>query len=125
MATDFCEHLDEYGVLFGRAGASYQSCLALIDKLEEDPSDSNLCRLLEKGLDEWVLETRNLRNRFKELHRDGGIELLNSPKKPKIPTCPQCGFQIPRLEFPEFQEDASGQITFRGKPLSVPEIAKA
>ena len=67
MAPNFCEHLDEYGVVYGRAQASYDSCLHLMDKLIEDLHEPQLRRTMEKLLDEWVLETRKMRSHFEEL----------------------------------------------------------
>jgi hypothetical protein len=132
MNQEFCEHLDEYGVLFERAQASYQSCLALMDSLIESPGEGNLGRTLEKSLDDWVLETRDLRNLFTKLVKKGGIVMTTPPEadktpepSPQTPFCLHCGFQVPKFEFSEFIFENDGQMTYRGQLLPVPEGAIA
>ena len=133
--NEFCEHLDEYGVLFGRAQASYESCLNIMDKMIEAPGNKELSRTLEKGLDEWVLETRNLRSLFTKLVKDGSIKLPSSlpvetspdpepDPEPKTPSCRNCGFQVPKLVFPEFLRENDGQMKYRGELLPLPTAAE-
>lgn len=127
MPQEFCEHLDEYGVSFGRAKASYVNCLNLIDKIIENLVENELRKTLENSLDEWVLETRNLRSLFKKMAKNGKIEIINDPDlqnegsvKPNRAKCCFCSFQIPRLEFPEFDLTDIDNPTYLGQRLPLP-----
>lgn len=127
MTQEFCEHLDEYGVAFGRAKASYENCLNLIEKIIENPGGRELRRTLEKALDEWVLETRNLRGLFKKMKKSGQVELIKNPDSDDNPSlnttsaiCGDCSFQVPKLEFPEFELKDESHPTFRGQTLPLP-----
>ena len=127
MTQEFCEHLDEYGVAFGRAQASYGNCLNLVDKIIEDPANKELRRTLENNLDEYVLETRQLRELFKNMAKDGEIKLITNPDlkeqdnlNPKFAICCDCSFQVPRLEFSEFDLTDENNPTYRGQNLPQP-----
>ena len=127
MTQEFCEHLEEYGVAFVRAQASYGNCLNLVDKIIEDPTKKELRTTLEKALDEWVLETRQLRELFKNLAKDGEIKLITNPDlkemsnlNPISAICCECSFQIPRLEFSEFDLTDERNPTYHGQNLPQP-----
>lgn len=127
MNQKFCEHLDEYEVAFGRAKASYGNCVNLVDKVIEDPSAPELRTTLENSLDEWVLETRKLRELFTKMTESGKIELTQDkePDKPSglnpaSPICADCSFKLPRLEFTEFDLTDADNPTYRGQPLPQP-----
>ncbi len=127
MNQEFCEHLEEYGVAFGRARASYENCLNLLDKALEDPGENGLRGTLENSMDEWVLETRNLRELFSKLVKSGEIELLKNEEldesdnlNPTIALCCECSFQIPRLVFSEFDLTNEAGPKFRGQTLPQP-----
>ncbi len=130
MAHEFCEHLDDYGVLFGRAKASYENCLHIMDKIIEEIDESNLRRILEKALDEWVLETRRMQNSFADLVKNGSIGMAGAADPSEslslegvVPTCGDCGFQVPRLVFSEFDLTENQNPKFRGTELPLPQEA--
>jgi len=127
MAQEFCEHLDEYGVLFGRAQASYENCLHLVDKIIEDMDQPELRRTLESALDEWVGETRRMQESFVDLVNNGSIDVVVQPELPPgnqnadpIPLCCDCNFRIPRLHFPEFDLIDEDKPKYRGRELPLP-----
>ncbi len=128
MAKEFCEHLADYGVLFGRAQASYGSCLLIIDKIIEEMHEPDLRRTLEKALDNWVMETRRLQGCFADLVKNGSIGMAGESELPEgshfegvIPLCGDCNFQIPRLEFSEFDLSDDLNPKFRGMELPMPK----
>ncbi len=132
MAQDFCDHLDDYGVLFGRAQASYENCLYIIDKIIEELHEPELRRTLEKALDEWVSETRRMQDLFARLVKDGSIDMAGSSDSSKgsqlesvLPVCGDCNFRVPRLNFPEFELNTDQQPKFRGQELPLPVGAGA
>lgn len=127
MTQNFCEHLEEYGVVFGRAKASYGNCLNLLDKVIVNPEDKELRTTLENSLDEWVLETRNLRQLFVNMKKKGEIELAadseleeNDNSSLPIASCSACSFVIPKLEFKEFDLSNEDKPTYRGQTLPRP-----
>ena len=132
MAHQFCEHLDEYGVLFGRAQASYDSCLHIMDKIIEDLNKPPLRRTMEKSLDEWVLETRKMRSYFEDLVNNGSIDFekktqLNEGEVSGVeaPLCAQCQMVVPRLVFKEFDLSDESNPTYKGAKLPTPAGVKA
>ncbi len=132
MTQEFCEHLDEYGVAFGRAKASYGNCLNLVDKIIEDPEMGELRKTLENSLDDWVLETRKLRELFSKMIKAREIELVPNEDQENMTSldsrtaqCRACSFQIPRLEFPEFNFEDEENPTYRGQSLPLPAGAGA
>lgn len=127
MPQEFCEHLEEYGTSFGRAKASYGNCLNLVDKIIENLVENELRRTLENSLDEWVLETRNLRSLFKKMVKKGKIEIIyesdlqkQGSVEPNRAKCCSCSFQIPRLEFSEFDLTDEDNPKYLGQPLPLP-----
>ncbi len=129
MTQDFCEHLEEYAIAFGRAKASYGNCLNLLDKIIDDPTVLELCTTLENALDEWVLETRQLRELFRKMAKKGEIELVTNPDpeekadlKSAFPICRDCSSQVPRLEFSEFDLTDENNPTFRLQALPRPAL---
>lgn len=131
MKHDFCEHLDEYEVAFGRAQASYENCLNLVDNIIEGSEARDLQRTLENSMDEWIVETRKLREMFKKMEGAGAIILTKGPGKagkvaenPSFAACIVCNYSIPRLEFPEFDLSDEDHPTFRGEALPLPAGAE-
>lgn len=145
MARDFCEHLEEYGVLYGRAEASYRNCVnlmeailgsmvepSLADPSTVDPStvDPSLVATLRKALSEWVTETATVREEFQDLVAEGAIELIRNTvagrsfQQDRSPICAECRAGLPRLEFPDFHWDEEGGLSFQGKPLPEPPDQK-
>ncbi len=127
MAQGFCDHLDDYSVLFGRAQASYENCLYIIDKIIEEMNDPELRQTLENALDEWVSETRRMQDSFANLVKDGSIDMASPTELSKgsqlesvIPVCCDCNFRVPRLNFPEFDLNNDQQPKFRGQELPLP-----
>ncbi len=127
MAKEFCDHLDDYGVLFGRAQASYENCLYIIDKIIKEMHDPKLRRTLEKALDEWVSETRRMQDSFAGLVKDGSIDMTGPSDLTKgsqldsvVPVCCDCNSRVPRLNFPEFELNDDQQPKFRGQELPLP-----
>ena len=124
MTQEFCEHLEEYGVAFGRAKASYGNCLNLVDKVIVSPDEKELRTTLEHSLDEWTQETWNLRKLFAGMKNKGEIALTDSSalsesssQNLKVAVCSACSFTIPRLEFKEFNLSDEDNVTYRGQPL--------
>ena len=131
MNPGFCDHLDDYGVLFGRAQASYENCVHLLDKIIENMADSELRRTLEKALDEWVSETRRLQSSYEDYVKAGTIKVETSGKGQKmtpemaVSVCSECSFRVPRLTFPEFELSDNHPALYRGKELPGPVIQEA
>lgn len=129
MTHDFCEHLDEYGVLYIKAEASYHQCVNLLDNLVEEVENQDLAENLNQTLEEWLQETRELRETFAELVEDGEIELVQASSHLRkshgglSAMCGSCQHHLPRLEFHEFKQDREGIFTFRGHELPQPQSA--
>ncbi len=131
MPVDFCEHLESYGVAYGRARASYRHCVHLLETCLEEPQNSALPTNLAASLQEWLTETGTLRQQFKLLVDEGTIVLARNPEAERkfqggrFPVCGACAFQVPRLEFSDFRWDESGELLFQEKPLPVPESPRS
>jgi len=127
MTQEFCEHLEDYSIAFGRAKASYGNCLNLIEKIIEDPAEKELRTTMEHSLDDWVQETRDLRMLFKNMVKSGGIELAGnsgsgeeSNQDSILATCSECSFQIPKLVFSEFDLTDEENPLYQGQALPQP-----
>ncbi len=129
MTRDFCEHLDEYGVLYIKAEASYHQCVNLLDNLVEEVENQELVENLNRILGEWVQETGELRVAFAALVEDGEIEMVKASSHLRkshdgySAVCGSCNHHLPRLEFNEFKQDREGIFTFRGHELPQPQSA--
>ncbi len=124
MEPTFCDHLDDYGVKFGRAKASYNNCLHLIDSMIKDFPQNDLSSTLEGALDEWVRETHDLRGSFESLVKSGSIEILSAGETELVikgpsqgPKCTKCDFSVPKLTFPEFDLSDDDNPKYRGQEL--------
>ncbi len=130
MPERFCSHLEEYGVLFIKTEAAYQVFNTMMDRAVSEQDETDLCRSLEKALEDWQQATRALRDRFLELFNSGRILLpkgalahgnkrgLNLSGHAK---CSDCYREIPRLVFPEWQLAHNGAVNFRGEELDLNE----
>ena len=92
-----------------------------------DMDNPELRRTLEKGIDEWISETRRVRDSFSILVTDQNINLLRASDDEEAseiteatPICAECQFQVPKLEFLEFDLSEDKNPRFRGQELPVP-----
>jgi len=129
MRTEFCKHLESYGMIYSRAEATYNNCVHLLETYLDQLEDASLAGSLAQSFKEWLAETGMLRHRFKMLVDDGAIEMVRNPDAERsfqggrFPLCRECAFPVPRLDFEDFQFDDEGELLFREKPLPWPPQA--
>jgi hypothetical protein len=122
MTQEFCQHLDKYSQLYRGADEAYRTCVELMDEIMAGSEDTTLVSQLASSLNNWEKQTRNLRSTFVSL-KDRGHVLLPREGQNANPVCGHCGYEVPRLEFPEFEFTEEGMVTFRGEQLEIAEPA--
>ncbi len=85
----------------------------------------DLKETLEKSLDEWVSETRDMQDSFKKLVKEGDIELEKTQQEETSERkfsafCGECHLKVPRLEFSEFDLSDEENPKFRNEMLPLP-----
>lgn len=120
MPKEFCEHLGDYSHNWIRAEAAYNALGKATERLVEEGTSDDLLDLVEVTLKDWQYEVKHLRERFVALVKRGAVT-LPEPKEGGAPPdhacCAECGFAVPRLTWPEWENSAAGQPTFRGSEL--------
>ncbi len=123
--ASFCEHLFAYADSYERTSANYSVCLGLMDRILNGDIAPSLRSSLERSLNDWELENRQLRQLFESLVNKKAINLPKADGRFVPPgqenagsTCAVCGADVPRLEFPEWDFAEDGKVTFRGQDLS-------
>lgn len=124
MNPEFCEHLEQYGLLYAETDTAYQNCLTLMDRFLAGDAGDNLVYEIKESLDGWERQTRTLRSNFVVLTEKGHV-LLPREGQNTSPVCGHCGGVVPRLEFPEFKFEDDGTVLFRGQELLAPEMVLA
>ncbi len=133
MAHEFCDHLDEYGAQYTRTEASYRHCVDLVERIMSDGPNLELIGLVTAALQQWAEEDQALRAMLVAEVRQGRVlvptkvahhggnrsEKRMARRKKSAPICTECHFQVPRLEYPEWQIAHNGQASFRGQELPV------
>ncbi|RKZ12641.1 hypothetical protein DRQ50_11635 [bacterium] len=123
MPREFCEHLGDYSHNWIRAEAAYKAMGAAAGKLiAEGPTDDCL-DLMEVTLRDWQFEVKHMRERFVVLVKCGVIELPSQggDEEDTADTeacCAACGFEVPRLTWPDWKSCDTGSPAFRGTELN-------
>lgn len=118
MATEFCEHLQQYRTFYVQAEAAYRHCNGLVDQVLAEGPSSDLLDSLSLAVHDWMRENKQLRKKFKDLVKSGHILLPENQED--APTCPECGQGIRRLAFPEWSPGPDGSLLYRGRCLQLP-----
>ena len=126
--TNICNHLSIYADSYERTTVNYKICLDLMDRILGGDILPSLLSSLERSLNDWELENRQLREQFESLVHKGAIQLPTVDGESVPPgqgsaasTCAVCGEEVPRLEFPEWNFTEDGMVQFRGQDLLATE----
>ena len=125
--TEFCEHLEEYGVQYERAAGAYGALLAQVGRVAEGNADDDSLDLLERLLRDWRDEVVELRRLLVERVKAGDVELPGAVEPEPAdagagtsPRCVDCGAPLPRLAFPEIGESADAPAVRGQEPAAEP-----
>jgi hypothetical protein len=134
MAHKFCDHLDEYGVQYTRTEASYRQCVNLLERIMDENSPGGLTSLVASAVKEWTEEDEKLRAMLVAAVVAGKVWVptaivknaaqisprsRHSAKEKEHPVCAECGFAVPRLNYPEWKLAANGEVSFKDQDLAL------
>ena len=127
MSDQFCEHLNDYGLLYSKAEASYRNCNSLVERILAEGPDRGQVELLTAALEEWQKDDREMREALVILATTDKIKIPrkkpHAHKRHGSPRCAVCGFPVPKLKFPEWNIAANGTVAFQGNELPVGQPA--